>query len=211
MASSRGATSSSPWLARRWRTTAPCAFGTVFDARQVGDTVRFTLWRDGASRELAATARRIARYDRLRHRYDQPPRYVVYAGLVFMPLEADLLELLGRHWAQTANRDLVWDQLFREAERPEEADRETVVLTRILRHPVNSQMGFRGPVGVERINDVAIRSLEDVVRAFSSNHERFHRIVFEGDAGIEALDREQAEAAQEEILRQYGIPSDRKL
>jgi S1-C subfamily serine protease len=186
-------------------------FGTVFDRRQVGDTVRFTVWRDGAERELTATARRIARYDRLRNRYDQPPRYVVYAGLVFMPLEAELLQVLGRHWAQIANRDLVWDQLFREAEKPEEADRETIVLTRILRHPVNSQMAFRGPVGVERINGVAIRSLEDVVRAFSENHDRFHRIVLEGDAGIEALDRERAESAHEEILRQYGIPSDRRL
>jgi S1-C subfamily serine protease len=186
-------------------------FETVFDRRQIGDEIRLTVWRDGREGELTATARRIARYDRLRNRYDKPPRYVVYAGLVFMPLEAELLKMFGRHWAQTANRDLVWDQLFREAERPEEADRETIVLTRILRHPVNSQMGFGGPVGVDRINGRPIRSLEDVVRAFSENRDRFQRIVFEGDAGIEALDREQAEAAHEEILRQYGIPSDRKL
>jgi hypothetical protein len=169
------------------------------------------VWRDGGERELTATARRIARYDRLRNRYDQPPRYVVYAGLVFMPLQAELLKMFGRNWAQTANRDLVWDQLFREAERPGDADRETIVLTRILRHPVNSQMGFRGPVGVDRINGRPIRSLDDVVRAFSESRDRFHLIVFEGDAGVEALDREQAEAAHEEILRQYGIPSDHKL
>ena len=43
-------------------------------------------------------------------------------------LEAELLKMFGRNWAQNANRDLVWHQLFREAERPEEADREVVVL-----------------------------------------------------------------------------------
>ena len=67
------------------------------------------------------------------------------------------------------------------------------------------------PVAVDKINGRPIRSLADVVAAFGSNHERFHRIEFEGDGGIEALDREKAEAAQPEILRQYAIPHDRKL
>ena len=128
-----------------------------------------------------------------------------------MRLEAELLKTLGRGWPQSANRDLVWDQLFREAERPEEADREVIVLTRVLRHAVNSQMSLALPVGVERINGQPIHSLADVLAAFGSNHERFHRIEFEGDGGIEALDREQAEAAHPQILRQYAIPHDRKL
>ena len=50
-----------------------------------------------------------------------------------------------------------------------------------------------------------------MVEAFASNRERFHRIEFEGDGGIEALDRERADAAHPEILRQYAIPHDRKL
>jgi hypothetical protein len=36
-------------------------------------------------------------------------------------------------------------------------------------------------------------------------------IELEGDAGIEAIDRERADAAQAEILRQYAIPHDRHL
>jgi hypothetical protein len=139
------------------------------------------------------------------------PDYVVYAGLVFMRLEAELLKTLGRGWPQSANRDLVWHQLFREAERPEEADREVIVLTRVLRHAVNSQMALSLPVAVDEINGRLIRSLSDVVDAFGSNRERFHRLTFEHDGGIEALDREAAEAAHPEILKQYAIPHDRKL
>ena len=41
---------------------------------------------------------------------------------LFQPLTHPYV--LGRGWPQSANRDLVWHQLFREAERPEEADRE---------------------------------------------------------------------------------------
>jgi hypothetical protein len=87
---------------------------------------------------------------------------------------------------------------------------KVIVLTRILRHAVNSQMALNTPVGVERINGQTIRSLADVTHAFSGNQGRFHTIELEGDGGIEALDRARAEAAHPEILKQYAIPSDHR-
>jgi S1-C subfamily serine protease len=186
-------------------------FEHAVDMLQVGAPARVTVWRDGAEQALTATARRIARYDRNRNRYGIAPDYYVYAGLVFMRLEQELLSTFGRSWAQSANRDLVWHQLFREAERPEEADREVIVLTRVLRHAVNSQMSFNLPAPVEKINGRTIRSIADVVAALGENRGKFHMIELEGDAGIEAIDRERADAAQAEILRQYAIPHDRHL
>jgi hypothetical protein len=190
---------------------ARVTFEHAIDMRQVGQPVRFAVWREGRELALEAEARRIARYDRNRNRYGVAPRYVVYAGLVFMPLEVELLKTFGRGWPQSANRDLVWHQLFREAEKPEEADRQVIVLTKVLRHEVNSQMSMAAPLGVDRINGRPIRSLADVLEAFSSHRDRFHRIEFEGDGGIEALDRGKADAAHPEILKQYAIPHDRRL
>ncbi len=187
---------------------ARVTFEHAIDMLQAGDEARFSVWRNGKEQAARAPARRIARYDRNRNRYGVAPDYVVYAGLVFMRLEMELLKTIGRGWPQTANRDLVWHQLFREAEQPAEADREVVVLTRVLRHAVNSQMAFSPPVGVERINGREVRSLADVTQAFSTNQGRFHTIELEGDGGIEALDRAKAEAAHPEILRQYAIPQD---
>jgi S1-C subfamily serine protease len=186
---------------------ARVTFEHAIDMLQVGDTTHFGVWRDGQQLAVTAPARRIARYDRNRNRYGVAPDYVVYAGLVFMKLEVELLKTLGRGWPQSANRDLVWHQLFEEAEHPEDADREVVVLTRILRHAVNSQMAVGTPLGVEKINGREIHSLADVTQAFAANTARFHTLEFEGDGGIEALDRARAEAAQPEILRQYAIPS----
>jgi S1-C subfamily serine protease len=190
---------------------ARVTFEHAMDMLQVGAPVRFGVWRDGRVLALKTTARRIARYDRNRNRYGVAPEYVVYGGLVFMKLEVELLQTLGRAWPQSANRDLVWHQLFREAERPAEADREVIVLTRVLRHAVNSQMSVNVPAAVDKINGRPVRSLADVVEAFGSNRDRFHRLELEGDGGIEALDREKAEAAHPEILKQYAIPHDRRL
>jgi len=189
---------------------ARVTFEHAIDMLQVGQSARVSVWRDGREQALTASARRVARYDRNRNRYGVAPDYVVYAGLVFMRLEVELLKTLGRGWPQSVDRDLVWHQLFREAEQPEQADREVIVLTRVMRHAVNSQMALNPPVAVERINGRSIRSLQDVLESFANNRERFHTIELEGDAGVEALDRVKADAAQAEILRQYAILHDHR-
>jgi hypothetical protein len=189
---------------------ARVTFEHLLDLKQVGETARLAVWRDGKEQALTAASRRVVRFDNKRNRYGVAPRFVVYAGLVFMPLDTELLKTYGRGWAQSADRNLVWHQLFREAEEPETADREIVVLTRVLRHAANAQMTFTGPVVVERINGREIQSLEDVVTAFDSNRDRFDRLEFE-NAGTEALEREKAAQAHAEILKQYAIARDRNL
>jgi S1-C subfamily serine protease len=190
---------------------ARVTFEHLFDMKQVGRPIKVTVWRDGKEQNLVATSRHIARLENRRNRYGVAPRYVVYAGLVFMPLDTELLKVWGRGWINTADRNLVWHHLFREAEDPASADREVVVLTRVLRHVANSQLTFSGPVAVDKINGIAVRSLSDVVGALEGNHEPFHRLEFEGATGIEALDREKADAAHAEILKQYAIRRDRNL
>jgi S1-C subfamily serine protease len=190
---------------------ARVTFEHLLDLKQVGQTVKITVWRDGREESLVAVSRRVVRFDNKRNRYGVSPRFVIYAGLVFMPLDTELLKTFGRNWAQTADRNLVWHQLFREAEEPETADREVIVLTRVLRHAANSQMTFTGPVVVTRINGREIQSLEDVVASLDANTEQYHRLEFEGASGIEAIERAKAAEAHAEILRQYAIDRDRNL
>src|SRR5260370_29710429 len=123
--------------------------------KQEGEPVTTRVWREGQEHELHAVSRHIARLESRRNRYGVAPRYVVYAGLVFMPLDVEMLKTYGRGWPQSADRNLVWHLLFREAEQPETAEREVVVLTRILRHRVNSQLSFAGPAAVGRISGMA--------------------------------------------------------
>jgi len=190
---------------------ARVTFEHLLDLKHVGEPVRLSVWRGGREQVLVAASRRIERLERKRNRYGVAPRYVVYAGLVFMPLETELLKTYGRGWPRTADRNLVWHHLFREAEKPETADREVVVLVRVLRHAANAQLAFSGPAVVERINGVAIERLADVVGAIAAGEGPFHWVELEGAGGIEALDRARAEAAHPEILKQYAIASDRSL
>jgi S1-C subfamily serine protease len=186
-------------------------FEHVFDMKQAGASLRLSFWRDGKEQSGVATSRRLARLDNQRNRYGVAPRYVVYAGLVFMPLDRELMKVFGRGWAGSADRNLIWHHLYREAEQPATVDREVVVLTRVMRHPVNSQMTFPGPQAVARIGGREIKGLADVLPALEAATGRFQTIELEGAAGFEALDRAQAEAAHAEILKQYGIAKDKNL
>jgi len=84
-------------------------------------------------------------------------------------------------------------------------------MTRVMRHPVNSQMTFPGPAAVARIAGRDIKSLADVLPALEADTGPFLTIELEGAAGFEALDRAQAAAAHAEILKQYGIAKDKNL
>jgi len=190
---------------------ARVTFEHLLDLKQVGQPISFKVWRDGQELSLSAVSKRVARLDNRRNRYGIAPRFVLYAGLLFMPLDTELLKTFGRGWPQTADRNLVWHQLFREAEQPETADREVVVLVRVLRHAANAQMTFSGPAVVQAINGREIRELKDVVTAFDENKDRFHRLQFEGNGGIEALDRAKAAEAHSQILKQYAITRDKNL
>ncbi len=107
---------------------ARVTFEHLLDMKQAGEPVSLRVWRAGEEKELTAVSRHIARLESRRNRYGVAPRYVVYAGLVFMPLDTELLKTYGRGWPQSADRNLVWHLLYREAEQPETAEREVVVL-----------------------------------------------------------------------------------
>jgi S1-C subfamily serine protease len=190
---------------------AHVTFEHLFDMKQVGEAVRIKVWRDGREQDLVAASRHIARLEKRRNRYGVAPRYLVYAGLVFMPLETELLKTYGRGWPGSADRNLVWHHLYREHEQPETAEREVVVLVLVLRHAVNSQMTVTGPLVVERVNGLKLNCLADLAAALAASEGRFHTFEFEGLAGMEALDRARADAAHPEILEQYGVPRDRNL
>ena len=188
----------------------------TFQQPQSGQTVRVKVWRDRAELVLDLPVEAY-QGDRLAGRcYDIPPRYFVYAGLVFTPLSTDYLETVGR-----AGRDVVWagmarlnhELYYRAQEDPASVRSEPVVLAGVLPNPVNADFGVRGRALVNRINGVRIDRLEDVIRAIREHKGERHVIEFEGPeyGPIEVIDRAAAAAAHADILRTYGIVSDQRL
>jgi hypothetical protein len=139
------------------------------------------------------------------HTYDTRPRYVLYGGLLFQPLNLDLLEayqppdLRIRHFFDY----FVLDQIY--LQHP-----DVIVLTNILPDPINTYLApYRGQI-VDEINGKKIRTLEELANTFGESVDRFV-VKMIGDGPPLVLDPKQVEAARERIRTRYNVVREENL
>src|ERR1043166_9316498 len=97
------------------------------------------------------------------HSYDVRPRYVLYAGLLFQPLNLDLLEGYHFHLSDLRVRHFfdyyVLDQIY--FKRPDVSD-----LSNINTYDINTYLAlYRGSI-INEVNDKKMLKLDDLAKAF---------------------------------------------
>jgi S1-C subfamily serine protease len=183
------------------------SYELLLDRRQAGEPLPLEILRDGERHHTSVPMEVYPPYAAYRREYDQLPRYYVYAGLVFVPLNTELIVTLGKEPLEH-----IWYELyFRPIEEPLDARRESVVLLRRLDHAVNSDMSWFRDLVVDRVNGHSIESLEELIEAIESHSGSVHVFDFAYYNRLGVLDRQAAEEANEEILQIYGVPQDRRL
>ena len=182
----------------------------AFQEPQDGGKLKMKIWRDRTEIEVSVPMKVRKEEENTGNLYDIPPRYYVYAGLVFTPLTLDYVKTFGRNWRNVANLEMVYELYYRKNEKPESARKEPVVLAATLAHPVNADIRLASRAMIDKINGKRIESLEDLIEAFENNDKKQHLIKF-GSGTIESLDTEKANQAHKSILETYSIPSDRRL
>ena len=145
------------------------------------------------------------------HLYDQKPKYYVYAGLVFAPLNREILKTYSDNWIAKAPQELIYATYYRPLIEHDFFDTKRVIQIRRLNHEVNAEETRYLYRIIESVNGKPIHTLPELVAAFEENQADQHVIQFEQGNRITVLDRKKADAAHEEILRQYAIPKDRRL
>ena len=182
----------------------------AFQEPQDGGKLKMKIWRDRKAMDVSVPMKVRKEEENTGNLYDVPPRYYVYAGLVFTPLTLDYVKTFGRNWRNVANLEMVYELYYRKNEKPESARKEPVVLAATLAHPVNADIRLASRAMIDEINGKRIESLEDIIAAFKNNSKSQHLIKF-GSGTIESLDTEKSNQAHKDILETYSIPSDRRL
>ncbi len=177
----------------------------VVERKFKGESVKLDILR--AKQTLSATIKldTVPPYLIQGHSYDMRPRYVVYGGILFQPLNLELVDayqptdLRLRHFFDY----FVLEQIY--LEHP-----EVVVLTNILPDPINTYLApYRGAI-VDEVNGQKIRKLEDLAKALSETPDRFV-IKMIGDGPPLVLDPKQIEAARERIKARYNVTAEQNL
>ncbi len=180
-------------------------FQEVVERKFMGNSVKFDIWRDKQPMTVSINLYTPWPYRIQGQSYDVRPRYVLYGGLLFQPLNLDLLEafrptdLRLRHFFEY----FVQEQLY--LEHP-----DVIVLTNILPDPLNTYLApYRGGI-VDEINGKKIRTLDELANAFAETPEHFV-IRMIGDGPPLVLDRNKVEAARERIKTRYNVLKEQNL
>jgi S1-C subfamily serine protease len=182
-------------------------FEQLLDRRQAGERVPLEILRDGEHHQISVVMQVYRPFNAYRRQYDQLPRYYVYAGLVFVMLNTELVATFG----ESVPEHLLYELYYRPIEEPLAARRESIVLLRRLDHAVNGYMSWYRDLVVDRVNGRSIESLEELIEAIESNSGSHHVFKFAYYGRLGVLDRQAAEDANAEILAIYGVAEDRRL
>lgn len=177
----------------------------VVERKFKGDSVKLGLLRDGARLDIVVPALHPWPFTIQANAYDERPRFVVFGGLVFQPVDQNFMsELQPDDLRLRYMFDYyVDDAIFKE--RP-----ELVVLSGVLPDAVNAYASdFRFSV-VDEINGRKVRGIDDVAAALDEPSD-YYVIRFVGEGRPVVLERKAVEQARERILSRYGVTLERNL
>ena len=178
----------------------PRYFSTVISAKQIGETVKVELLRDGKvltfDMPVQKTNEQIEPY-----LYDRRPEYFIIGGLVFTRLTSSFLLTFG---SNTPPMEMI--EKLRDVK--DSPDDNVVVLTQVLGDEVNvGYQNFDSMVLVS-INGKKVHNLREAVELVESCKDEYITFEFEGDIPV-TLNIGKLREATPRILERYHITADR--
>ncbi len=183
----------------------PVPLTEVVERKFKGDSVELEVLRGGKRKTLVVPLHSPWPFTLQASAYDEKPRFVVFGGLVFQPVDWNFMEA---HEPGDQRLNYMFDYFVEDG--IHKTMKEPVVIGSILPDPVNSYAGDFLHSPVESINGVRIRSIDDVAAAFA-NPVDYHVISLHGDQRPIVLERELVEQARPRILERYGVTSEQNL
>ncbi len=176
----------------------------AIDMHHIGENLQITFSRDGRERTVDLLAEKaLQNYSLVRgERFDEIPQYYIYGGVLFVPLNMNLIKRWGNDWSRSAPVSLL--QARNEWSSPDR--RELVVALQVLAADVNlGYHDWRNWV-VEYVNGEPIRDFQHFANMLKDNEKE--NIVFENKNGYQmVINHTDAVESETAVLSQYRIPA----
>lgn len=186
-------------------------FHELMERKQWGDSISFDVWRSHARVTVKVPLTNPPDPFIYRREYDQQPRYLVAAGLVFTPLSRAYLSMRRPDGASQNTHLLHYLARFAKVDGLHENRSEFVALTRRLPHPSNTYADPFLDGVVEEVNGRPIRRIEDMQEALASPKDGFHTIRFLNMDELLVIDATTVKQVDDAVRRSYSIPRLQRL
>lgn len=175
----------------------------AIDQYHNGDDIPISYVRNGNVRQLKLTARKPKHSYSLvqEEQFDQLPRYLIHGGVVFVPLNMNLIKRWGSDWRNQAPVDyLAARSQWRTSQR-----QEAVVAIKILPSEVN--LGYHDWHNwiIHEINGTTIANFDQFADIIANLNEDI--VIKDQDGYTMVLDQQLAQITESEILTIYRVPA----
>jgi hypothetical protein len=178
-------------------------YNEVVERKFAGDKVAMRFLRDGSWNDVEIELKPLPWSRLYAIKYEKKPRYMVFAGLVFQPLDTNLFAA-SKFDDVTVRRlytDYIPKGLFQK-------HRDIVMLTRVESDPVTSQLGSFAGFAVDKINGVEVTDLQHAHQLLHPEKTpEFHVIELFGASRPVVIPSAAVADANERVARNYGIGS----
>ncbi|MFT4175863.1 MAG: trypsin-like peptidase domain-containing protein [Luteolibacter sp.] len=176
-------------------------FTEVVERKFSGDTIKLRFLRDQGWNDVEVPLKPLTQSRMYAIQYEKAPRYLVFAGLVFQPLDTNLFATakfndvtVRRFYADYMSKGIFLKK------------KDIVILTRVESDPVTSHLGDFAGYAVEKINGVEVTDLQhahDLLHPETAPE--FFVIELYGASRPVVIPSAQVEEANERMRENYGI------
>ncbi|MBU43619.1 MAG: serine protease [Spirochaetaceae bacterium] len=173
-----------------------------------GDRIAVEYIRDGKKGSVSLESKRSDVLTFKRRTYGKAPEYYLLQGYLFQPLNANLMDALGRQWSSEGRVQLLYRYHYHLFHGLYQEGGVDVVLTRRLAHPVNAYGDRYLNQIVESVNGEDVLNFQHFVRLLQKNRKKGDVVIRFQDSEVPlVLDASNLKGqADAEIANRYGIP-----
>ena len=178
------------------------AFYIEAENRQIGDSLKLQVWRNGNFKNLALTLKAPPFGEEMRNSYDRRPEYLIFGGLVFIALSRNYIHSPGNLLPP-----LAYEHWYREVERPNTRRQQVVILSHVLPSSVNSGYTNLKNFIISSLNHEPVSSLAHLDKMLMNMPLETVHVVFESKWNNLPLVLNYKESLEQHdsILKSYGI------
>lgn len=184
-------------------------FKELIERRFAGDVLQLEVLRNGVPQRLQVTLRPIPCMNVLSKSFDRLARYVVFGGLLFQPMQRDVVE------SQKISNETYVPALYDFINKGGWLQKEDVVLvTRVLPDVINSRLSGYGNRIVKKVNGVEVRGLShlcELLYPADGKRPDFTVIEFEEGGRPVVFASSEIDEANLRVSQRYAISSKARL